>query len=394
MKHLAKAFCVLAALVALLGVGTFDAPGFDMPGVAHAQSLVGGSSVDFEGASGSKNLTFPATINAGDFAIVTTSHWEGGSNYQANTPSGFILDVTNGAVLIDGTGSSENRSATFTKVLAGTEDGSSLSVCYGNCSTDATYGTWTMAVYRGVGALSLASITCGSPGTNDDTIDAPDVAGTSGQILATIYAMNDPSGGIDAVPSGMTISQAGLQNTNTNYIYHEFLTADPGVKTLNITNTTREVIGCSVLINDAGASSPATLSSATPSGTLGTSTTATIGATTDQNTGTFYAVVDTDSLSGITATQVKAGQDAGGGAVVASCNASVSTTSPSCGVTGLTAATAYNYAVTQNNANGDANVLTGTFTTAAAATSILRQMMQLLSANDDLYEPKLVANSR
>lgn len=108
---------------------------------------------------------------------------------------------------------------------------------------------------------------------------------------------------------------------------------------------------------------PATLSDATPSGTLETTDAATIGATTDQNSGTFYAVVDTD-LSGITASQVKAGTDASNGSVVADCSASVSTTSPSCGVTGLSPNTAYSFAVVQNNTNGDSNVLTGSFTTA------------------------------
>lgn len=126
-----------------------------------------------------------------------------------------------------------------------------------------------------------------------------------------------------------------------------------------------------VAIKPAASGSPPTLSSPTPSGTLGTATTATIGATSDDTTGTFYAVVDTDSLTGITATQVKAAQDAGGGVVVDDCNAAVSTTSPSCGATGLTASTAYNYAAVQNNSNGDSNVVTGTFTTGAPSSGVL-----------------------
>jgi hypothetical protein len=119
-----------------------------------------------------------------------------------------------------------------------------------------------------------------------------------------------------------------------------------------------------------------TLSSATPSGTLGTSTTATLGATTDQASGTFYGVVDTSgNISGITAAQVKAGQNNASAAAIAASNTAVSTTSPSTGVTGLTAATAYSYAVVQNNAGGDSNVLTGTFTTAAAASSAMKMLL-------------------
>ena len=109
-----------------------------------------------------------------------------------------------------------------------------------------------------------------------------------------------------------------------------------------------------------------TLSSPTPSGTLGTTTTATLGATTDTTSGTFYSVVDSAAnLSGVTVAQVKAGQKASGAAALKSCNASVSTTTPSCGVTGLTAATLYSYASVQNASGGDSSLVTGTFTTAS-----------------------------
>lgn len=118
---------------------------------------------------------------------------------------------------------------------------------------------------------------------------------------------------------------------------------------------------------DVEPSAVATLSSPTPSGTVGTQTTATIGATTNQNSGTFYVVVDTGSnLVGVTATQIKAGQRASGAAALASNDTAISTTTPSAGVAGLLAGTSYAYAAIQNNANGDSNIVTGTFTTAAA----------------------------
>lgn len=116
----------------------------------------------------------------------------------------------------------------------------------------------------------------------------------------------------------------------------------------------------------AAAGSASVLSAATPSGTLGTTTTVSLGATTDQTTGTFYGVVDSAAnLSGVTGTQVKAGQKASGAAAAFSGNSAVSTSTPSIPLTGLTPGTLYSYAVIQNNANGDSNVLTGTFTTAA-----------------------------
>lgn len=128
--------------------------------------------------------------------------------------------------------------------------------------------------------------------------------------------------------------------------------------------------GFHVIVASIAAAVPAVLSAATPSGTLGTATTATLGATTDTNSGTFYGVVDTaGNISGISAAQVKAGQNNVGGAAVASGNAAISTTSPSVGMTGLTAGTLYSYAVVQNSTGGDSNVLTGTFTTASAASN-------------------------
>lgn len=122
-----------------------------------------------------------------------------------------------------------------------------------------------------------------------------------------------------------------------------------------------------IVFNGVAGAAP-TLSAPTPSGTLGTTTTATTGATTDQNTGTFYSVLSTtNNVSTATATQIKAGQNSTGAAAAFASNTAVSTTSPSAGFSGLTAATGYFYASAQNNTNGDSNVVSGTFTTATAS---------------------------
>lgn len=108
----------------------------------------------------------------------------------------------------------------------------------------------------------------------------------------------------------------------------------------------------------------AVLSAPTPSGTIAAATTVTIGATTDQTSGTFYAVVDSAAnLAGVTATQIKAGQKASGSAALAADSNTVSGASVTADITGLSAATLYAYAAVQNNANGDSNVVTGTFAT-------------------------------
>lgn len=133
-------------------------------------------------------------------------------------------------------------------------------------------------------------------------------------------------------------------------------------------------LGTAGRLDDFSTGTLPTISSATPSGTLGTQTTATIGCTTDDSTGTLYVVVDTDSLAAVTASQIKAGQNASSAAADAAGNAAVSGASPSVGVTGLTAGTAYNYAVLQFS-GGNSNILTGTFTTAAAAGAAPRRLL-------------------
>ena len=114
--------------------------------------------------------------------------------------------------------------------------------------------------------------------------------------------------------------------------------------------------------------SAATLSDPTPSGTLETQTTATIGCTTDQSTGTLYVVVDSAAnMAGITDAQIIAGTNANDATPVFDGSGAISTTSPSVGATGLVANTAYAYAIVQVNDNGESNVVSGTFTTAEEA---------------------------
>jgi IPT/TIG domain len=111
----------------------------------------------------------------------------------------------------------------------------------------------------------------------------------------------------------------------------------------------------------------------TSGSTLATSSTVTCGATTTVGSGTLYCVATTSSLSGVTAAQVKAGQNAAGSTTgVFSSNGAVSATGAvTCPqLSGLTASTTYNYAVVQNATGGDSNIITGTFTTHAPVPTI------------------------
>lgn len=163
-----------------------------------------------------------------------------------------------------------------------------------------------------------------------------------------------------SLSSGWTNGVTCINNSSSSRLSYK--TAAGSSETINCED--ENYSSATAISIPAFASPTATLSA--PSATPGT-TTATIGATTDQANGTFYAVVDTAAnLAGVTATQIKAGQKASGSAALAANNAAVSTTSPSVGVTGLSATTLYSFAAVQNNANGDSNVVTGTFHTTGA----------------------------
>ncbi len=164
-------------------------------------------------------------------------------------------------------------------------------------------------------------------------------------------------------------------STRTTSFYHTATTTSTAVggDVNSSSGTTYQVLHAVAFMPIAAT---ATLSSATPSGTIGTQGQASVGATTNQNTGTLYAVISATQgdITGITATQVKTALYAGGGAATFAGNAAVSTTSPSVTITGLTANTLYYFALVQNNTSGDSNVITGSFTTAAATTTVTQQM--------------------
>lgn len=125
-----------------------------------------------------------------------------------------------------------------------------------------------------------------------------------------------------------------------------------------------------VSLKEAPGGSPPTLSS--PTSTSITASGATVGATSTSNTGTAYAVLSTtNNVSTATAVQVAAGQNSTGATAAFSNNAAVSTTSPAVTFTGLAASTTYFYAIAHTDANGNSNVVSGSFTTSAAPVFIL-----------------------
>jgi hypothetical protein len=216
---------------------------------------------------------------------------------------------------------------------------------------------YTCQIDVSTGAVSLSRRTAGVAEWwgGFPTLAAGDlVEGSIYRLDATLNGSNQPV--LSLFANGV---QQGTAQTDVAAGQHT--TGKPGV-------TLRNSIGANQIglfgleFTGVNSVSPPTIDTPTPSGTLGTQTTATLGATTDTNSGTFYGVVDSAAnITGITGSQIIAGNNANDAAAVASNSSTVSTTSPSVGVTGLTAGTLYSYAVVQS---GGSNVLTGTFTTA------------------------------
>lgn len=213
-------------------------------------------------------------------------------------------------------------------------------------------------------------------------VDGSSVTSHSNGTLTSLTAGDDIVGVATAVEGTTAVFTAGTNwtiptngsNPDGNSYYVGLLQYQTNKATASYTNawtSNHSVTGTGMIwAFKAAAGGPATLSAPTPSGTIGTSTSAAIGATTTQNTGTFYAVIDSaGNLSGVTVAQIKAGQNNASSAAVSAGNASVTTTTASASLTGLTASTGYSYAAVQNNTNGDTNIVTGTFTTAATGTA-------------------------
>lgn len=122
------------------------------------------------------------------------------------------------------------------------------------------------------------------------------------------------------------------------------------------------------------------ISSATPSGTIETHDTATVGCTTDTEEGTLYAVLsETNNVSTANGTQIKAGQNSTSAAADFADDAAVADSTPEVEFSGLDPETTYYYALVQETTEGFSNVLSGSFTTASdAPQAVLGARLSLL----------------
>jgi hypothetical protein len=209
-----------------------------------AKSRVGGATADVENTAPSIDVTWPGGVASGDFALLMLSWYENSSDTIPTVTGGGWTSLGSSVVIAGGT-DVESRVELWYRVCTGSESGT---LTVGRASV-AFYGTVLLDVYRGDGALSFSSATYGSPGTGT-TATAPDVAGSNGQILLVAFGIGDPA--TASTPTDMSAGQVGTQDTNTGYIFYQFLTADAGAKSSTL-GTSRPYLGVSVLVNDAGA---------------------------------------------------------------------------------------------------------------------------------------------
>lgn len=312
-------------------------------------------------SAGSSVSTTAGSVSAGDTIIVVTS-FDSTRTISSIPLSGSGADtLTLLGSVITGTG----KLAVYLKQNA--TGGASVSVTANFSGTAAP--VIHMLKATGVAAASLdasSTVQNATDTTTPWTITSNAFAQANNIVIACIEQNTGTASGAYASSNFTVVSSEPDLNTYwTSAVGKLYVTSTSAVTpSWTHTNSTNAAAGQIVFaLKEAGASAP-TLSAATPSGTIGTPNSATLGCTTDQTSGTLYGVVDVAAnITGVSAAQVKAGQNNAGAAPVASGNSTVSTTGPSVSVTGLAANTLYSYALVQNNGS-DSNVITGTFTTA------------------------------
>lgn len=225
-------------------------------------------------------------------------------------------------------------------------------------------GQIEIGVYRvdNEARIGTVTVTCGNPGV--DTAYEANFAGTITLTAGVEYCYAWRVVADATVMRWDTGSSTGDRNsgvTGATPLQNPFGSTGEGLTSL---------WAMYVITADSGGS-PATISAPTPSGTIGTQTTATAGCTTNQSNGNLYVVASATQahITGITAAQVVAGQTSSGGVAPFSNSAAVASASPSVGLTGLTGGTLYYYAIAQVTSGGNSNVVTGSFTTASATRS-------------------------
>jgi hypothetical protein len=304
----------------------------------------------------------------------------GDSDVAPAKPSGLAA----GDVLVAVFGTGDSRTPTtptgWTQVATASDGSSRITVLAKVAdSTDAAAASFTFAVgsfsdcgcllFRLTGATIAGITTAFATGANDTSVTCADLAPPAAGSLF-LWGMWQVTTGQAATSNRGTEAFDGSGTSAYMAAYQEPV-AGSGSQTGAV--ITKSLFGSarafSVAVGPSGGGDTTAPTLSSPVGTQAGSTTATIGATTDEGNGTLYGVV-TISGTAPTAAQVKAGQNNGGTSAVFAGSVAVSSTgAKTISATGLTASTAYYAHLMHEDAAGNkSNVVTSAqFTTAAGA---------------------------
>lgn len=212
-------------------------------------SEVGTDDSDDQGGASwtTTTLTKPSGVTTGDLLIIALMLYEFAADEAPVLPTGF---TARSSVVVGGSGSTESILYIWTRVVDTTE-GSTFTV---GRSSNAHFSSAGIFALRGSSALSVDSVTYGSPGSSVTSITAPSVSGTAGQGLVAIFALDDPpTASSKSQTEGMTLAIATPENTGNFNGYFETLSATESTGTRELTWTTsRNAVGVSILVNGAG----------------------------------------------------------------------------------------------------------------------------------------------
>ncbi len=222
------------------------------------------------------------------------------------------------------------------------------------------------AVLSGPTATQTGSSTANLAVTSDTaggTIYFIVTTNSSTPTAAQIIAGHDSTGSAAAFAStiaspvvGSNASSATSLAASTTYYAMFVQSTAGGNSNVSISSSTTTTVA------------PAVLSA--PTGTQTGATTATLSSTTDQASGTLYAIVTTNSGTP-TAAQIIAGTDSTGSAAAYSSSTTPSSGANSFSATGLTGSTVYYAMFVQTDAGGNSNVsISSSFTTAVPTTTL------------------------
>lgn len=307
--------------------------------ITHTGATLGSSlflHLNFKATSAAVNMDGGSTLTALKIQACADSPSFQGAIYVVNSVSGG--DHTFNVTL---TGGSSGWGAMWVSEFSGMNT-CTLDVSNGNGLNNNSHGAGATGTMNSQPELALLQCQNSNSGWTANTLP------TQGGTWTSIF----------------TSGFIGASGTASSYLITSATTSISPVNTGDVSSY--EHANVIVVMKPGAAPSAPTLSSPTPSGTLGTATTASVGATTD-NACTLYVVVDSAAnMSGITETQVLALHNNANAAPVASGTAATGIGAGTVPVTGLTGSTAYSYAVAAIGAGGNSvNVVTGTFTTHA-----------------------------